>query len=212
MTLFTITQWIASASLLFSIAAFSGMWWRMQRRASGVDRSVPKDSVARGIRYAFTTGMASWAKESTRLHMIGYLRGVVFHLGIFVGLAVLLLSPWLDSISDSVRWGAAVLAFVGAVMGIIGAIQRITERNLRILSTPDDHLSVWLVSIVLLSASVAVVSSEWLPAFYVASSVLLVYAPASKIRHCIFVYFGRLFYGIHIGRRGIVRGLEEHHA
>jgi nitrate reductase gamma subunit len=184
----------------------------MQRRAFGVDRSVPKDSAARGIRYAFTTGMAPWAKESTRLHVIGYLRGVIFHLGIFAGLAVLLLSPWLESISNSVRWGAAGLAFVGAIMGIIGAIQRLTERNLRTLSTPDDHLSVWLVSIVLLTASVAVVAPNWLPVFYVASSVLLVYAPASKIRHCIFVYFGRLLYGIHIGRRGIVRGLEGHHA
>lgn len=212
MTLFTITQWIAVASFLFCAAAFLEMWRRMQRRSYAIDRSVPKDSAARGILYAFTTGMAPWAKESTRLHIIGYLRGVLFHLGIFAGLAVLLLSPWMGSISDSVRWSAAALTFVGAIMGIVGAIQRLTDRNLRTLSTPDDHFSVWLVSIVLLLASIAAVSSDWLPVFYGVSSVLLVYAPASKIRHCIFVYFSRLFYGIHIGRRGIVRGLEEHHA
>lgn len=212
MTLFTITQWIAFASLFFSVVVFLGMWRRMQQRPYAMDRSMPKDSAARGILYAFTTGMAPWAKESTRLHMIGYVRGVLFHLGIFAGLALLLLSPWMESIGNSVRWSAAALTFVGAIMGIVGAIQRLTDRNLRTLSTPDDHFSVWLVSSVLLVASIAAVSSDWLPVFYGVSSVLLVYAPASKIRHCLVVYFSRLFYGIHIGRRGIVRGLEEHHA
>lgn len=212
MTLLTITQWVVFAALLFSLVAFGAMGWQMRQRVYGIDRSVPKGSAARGIFYAFTTGMAPWAKESTRIHMIGYLRGVLFHVGIFVGLAVLLLSPWLESVSDSLRWGAAGLTLAGALMGIIGAFQRIAERNLRTLSTPDDHASVWLVSIVLFTASVALSSADWLPVFYASSSVLLIYAPASKIRHCIFVYFGRLLYGIHIGRRGIVRGLEEHHA
>ncbi len=212
MNLFTITQSIASASLLLSVLAFGGMWWRMQRRPYGVDRSVPKDSVGRGIRYAFTTGMAPWAKESTRIHLWGYLRGVVFHLGIFAALAALLLSPWIEAMSEAMRYASALIAALGGAMGIVGGVARVSDRTLRVLSTPDDHASVWLVSLVLLSAATAFVAPDWLPVFYILSTVLLLYAPASKIRHCIYVYFGRLFYGIHIGRRGIVRGLEEHHA
>jgi nitrate reductase gamma subunit len=212
MTLSSVTQAIAFAALIISVAAFGWMWRRMQRRPYGVDRSIPKDSAARGIRYAFTTGMAPWAKESTRIHLWGYLRGVVFHVGIFVALAALLLSPWLEAMSEAVRYAWALLAGLGAAMGIVGGVARVSDRTLRALSTPDDHASVWLVSLVLLSASAALVAPDWLPVFYILSTVLLLYAPASKIRHCIFVYFGRLFYGIHIGRRGIVRGLEEHHA
>ncbi len=209
MTILSLSQLIAFSALLVSVAAFTVMWRRMQRRPYGIDRSVPKGSTARGVLYAFTAGMAPWAKESTRLHLLGYLRGVVFHLGIFIALATLLVSPWLESFSNPVRWTAAGISGAGAVMGIVGGILRVSDRNLKALSTPDDHFSVWLMSLVLLSASAALVSMSWLPVFYLLSSVLLVYAPVSKIRHCVFVYFGRLFYGIHIGRRGIVRGLEN---
>lgn len=211
MTILSLSQSIALAAFFFSVATFAVMWRRMQQRPYNIDHSVPKDSPVRGILYAFAAGMAPWAKESTRLHLLGYLRGVMFHLGIFIALVTLLVSPWLESFSATARWTAAAITTVGAAMGILGGILRVSDRNLKVLSTPDDHLSVWLVSVVLLSASTALVSVRWLPVFYLLSAILLVYAPLSKIRHCIFVYYGRLFYGIHIGRRGIVRGLEKHH-
>lgn len=53
-----------------------------------------KGSPKRGVLYAFTFGMMPWAKESTRRHMLAYLRGVGFHAGIFAGLGALLVSPW----------------------------------------------------------------------------------------------------------------------
>ncbi len=88
---------------------------------------------------------------------------------------------------------------------------RLTERNLRTISTRDDHTSVWLVSLFLAATSVALVALDFVPLMWVAAAVMLLYAPLSKIRHCIFFYFGRLFYGLHIGRRGIVQGLEASH-
>ncbi len=211
MNIITLTQAFAFAALLFSVAAFAFRWRAIKQLPFGKDRSVPKDSAARGVLYAFTTGMAPWAKESTRLHLAAYLRGILFHVGIFAGLLTFLAAPWLETFNSSVRTTVALLTAFGGAMGVLGGILRIGERNLRHISTPDDHASVWIVSLFLLTASAALFSSEWLPVFFIVASLMLVYAPVSKIRHCIYFYFARLFYGLHIGRRGVVRGLEEHH-
>ncbi len=202
---------LALAALLFSVGAFATRWIQTQRLQFARDLSVPKDSVAHGILYAFTLGMAPWSKESTRLHMVAYLRGIAFHIGIFVGLAALLASPWFDAIPAVIRLMFALVTGLGAVMGVAGGIMRVAEHNLKAISTRDDHAAVWLVSLFLAAMTLALVSSAFLPAMYVVAAVMLVYAPISKIRHCIYFYFGRLFYGIHVGRRGIVRGLEAAH-
>lgn len=211
MTILMLTQIIAGATLLVCVGVFAVRWRQIKKLPFPPDRSVPKDSAARGVFYAFTIGMMPWAKESTRLHWIAYLRGAAFHLGIFAGILVLLLSPWLEALDESLRHAAAVLTAIGSLMGIAGGVARVVEKNLRALSTPDDHASVWIVSMFLLSCSVALLHPEWLPAFYATSSLMLLYAPVSKIRHCIYFFFARLFFGYHIGRRGIVRGLEESH-
>ncbi len=202
---------LALAALLFSVGAFASRWAQTQQLTFARDLSVPKDSAGRGILYAFTLGMAPWSKESTRIHMIAYLRGIAFHIGIFAGLAALLASPWFDAVPSVIRILFALVTGSGAVMGAAGGIMRIAEHNLKAISTPDDHAAVWLVSFFLVAMTLALVSSAFLPVMYVFAAVMLVYAPISKIRHCIYFYFGRLFYGMHIGRRGIVRGLEAAH-
>lgn len=210
MTLQVVTGVLALIALVFSVSVFASRWAQMQQLPLTKDKSVPKDTPLRGVLYAFTLGMAPWSKESTRLHLIAYLRGIAFHVGIFAGLAALLASPWFGAIPSIVRIVFAIVTGVGALMGIAGGIMRIVERNLKAISTPDDHAAVWLVSIFLVAMAAALVWVEFAPVMWVLSAAMLVYAPLGKIRHCIYFYFGRLFYGIHVGRRGIVRGLMAH--
>jgi hypothetical protein len=202
---------LALLALVFSIVMFGSRWTQMQRLPFTQDRSVPKDAAAHGILYAFTLGMMPWAKESTRLHRIAYLRGIAFHVGIFAGLAALLVSPWWGIVPSIVLGLFALVTGLGALMGIAGGMMRLAEHHLRAISTPDDHGAVWLVSLFLVATTLALFSPAFLPAMYLVAAVMLVYAPLGKIKHCIYFYFGRLFYGLHIGRRGIVRGLEASH-
>ncbi len=202
---------LALLALVYSVAVFASRWSQIQRLPFARDLSVPKDSAWHGVLYAFTLGMAPWSKESTRIHAVAYIRGILFHFGIFAGLAALLLSPWFDLIPTTIRLLLALLVGFGAIMGVAGGIMRLAEHNLRAISTKDDHAAVWLVSLFLAAMSLALFSSSFLPAMWVVAAVMLVYAPISKIRHCIYFYFGRLFYGLHVGRRGIVRGLEAAH-
>ncbi len=210
MSIQLLTGLLALAALVVSVSLFASRWAQMQRLPFGKDRSVPKDSASRGILYAFTLGMAPWSKESTRIHMIAYLRGIGFHVGIFAGLFALLASPWFEFVPSIIRILFAVITGFGAVMGIAGGIMRMVEHNLKAISTPDDHASVWLVTLFLVAMTVALVATTFVPVMYIVSAAMLLYAPISKIRHCIYFYFGRLFYGLHIGRRGVVSGLIEH--
>ncbi len=211
MDTYMLTGLISLAALVLCIAAFAWRWHNVQRLARPRDLSRPKGDAGRGILYAFTLGMAPWSKESTRRHWVAYLRGIAFHVGIFAGLAALLASPWLAVIPIWIRALFALATGFGAVMGVAGGVMRIAEHNLRAVSTPDDHTSVWLVSLFLAAMTVALIEPTLTPFMWLTAAVMLLYAPLSKIRHCLFFYMGRLFYGLHIGRRGIVKGLEAVH-
>jgi hypothetical protein len=211
MSIYMFTGLLALAALVFSVGAFGRRWAGLQRLPFPKDRSIPKDSALHGVLYAFTLGMAPWAKESTRRHWIAYLRGIAFHVGIFAGLAALLASPWFNLVDPIFRILFAIVTGFGAVFGAAGGIMRLVEHNLKAISTPDDHLSVWLVSLFLATMTAALLATGFVPVMWIVAAAMLVYAPLGKIRHCIYFYSGRLFYGLHIGRRGVVRGLEASH-
>jgi len=199
-----LTQLLALSGLGFAAIALALRWRGTQQRPFPRDLSPVKGSPWTGIVYAFTLGMAPWAKESTRRHMLSYLRGVAFHIGIFTGLAALVLSPWWARLPETVQWLLALVTGFGAVFGALGEIARWAERNLRLLSTPDDHFAVILVSLFLAMTSLALLSPAWLPWMYLTGAVMLIYVPLGKIRHCIYFFFSRRFFGLFIGRRAVI--------
>jgi len=197
-------QFLALCALAFFVLAFT---WRMRKfnqLARPSDRSRPKGSPQAGVLYAFTLGMAPWAKESTRRHAVAYLRGVGFHLGIFLCLAVLIASPWVPRLPQEIRFLLGVAASLGAVMGFTGFAMRFMERNLKALSTPDDYFAVLVVSLFLTAAALWLFGLIPVAVFYVISVAMLVYAPFSKIRHCFYYAYSRLFFGKFFGRRAIL--------
>ncbi len=204
MSLLLVTQILALLGLLFAVGAFALRWRAAQQRPFAPDRAPAKGSPQHGVLYAFTLGMAPWAKESTRRHMLAYLRGIGFHIGIFSGLTALLISPWWEVLPMPLRWLFAALTGLGALFGLIGEIMRRVEHHLRLLSTPDDHFSVLLVTVFLAATSAALLSDIWQPIMYLAGAVMFIYAPLGKIRHCIYFFFSRRFFGLLIGRRAVV--------
>lgn len=204
MTSLLITQVFALAALIFAVTAFVLRRSATLRRVSPLDRSLAKGDAQRGVLYAFTLGMAPWAKESTRRHPVAYLRGIAFHVGIFAALGALLVSPLWAAFPIFIIYFLAALSAFGALMGLAGEAMRWTEPNLRVLSTADDHASVWAVTIFMAATSGALISPLWLPIMYITAGAMLIYAPLSKIRHCIYFFFSRRFFGVFIGRRAVL--------
>lgn len=200
----TILQFLVAAALVFTLVAFG---WRLRifaRLSRPADRSLPRGSRSRGVLYAYTLGMAPWAKESTRIHMLAYLRGVAFHLGIFLGLGLLVASPWVHLLPGIGRYLLAAGAGLGTIFGLAGFVMRFVEHNLKSLSTPDDYFTVLVVSLFQAAATLWLLVPSTIPVFYGVSAILLVYAPFSKIRHCIYFVYSRLFFGKFFGGRAIL--------
>lgn len=203
------TKFLATTSILFFGAGLVYHYYKTKQLKSISDLSLPKGSHKAGIIYAFTIGMLPWVKESTRKHWIAYIRGVIFHIGIFTGIAVLILKLLKVEINTSLIKIFATIIGIGAIMGFAGIVLRITEKNLREISTFDDFVSVFLVSLFLTSITLALLEVKFELLMYLISFFTLIYAPLGKIKHCLYFFFSRFFFGIHIGHRGIVHKYTE---
>jgi len=199
-----IVQLLTVFGLFLGLLGMYLRWREVSQRPMPVDRSPKKGDPGRGVAYALTMGMLPWAKESTRLHTVAYLRGVGFHIRIFAALAVLFFSPFRNLLPPLIRtilvWG---LGF-GVLLGAAGGVMRIVEGNLRRVSTPDDHFSVWMVTVFMASVALSMWREVFIIPMYIISAIVFVYIPMGKIRHCIYFFFSRSFFGRFVGRRGVL--------
>lgn len=196
-------QLLALAGLIAGLFGIYIRYARTKRRTLPGDRSPIKGDIPRGIRYAFTAGMMPWAKESTRIHMIAYLRGIGFHVGIFAAIGAVIISPFWGSLPPILSRALTWVLTVGAILGAAGGTMRIVEHNLRALSLPDDHFAVWLTTLFIAAAGCAVINDAFMIPMYIVSAVTFVYVPLGKIRHCLYFFFSRSFFGKFFGRRAV---------
>ncbi len=202
--------WIFAGATAVTVAGLGRHLAVLLSRPYRPERAAAVASETGGVIYAFTAGMMPWAKESTRRHLLSYLRGIAFHAGIAAAFLALVLSPWQAFVPPVIRWVIVVLAAAGAVAGAGGLIARVTEERLRRLSTPDDFFSVALVSAFCAAAADAWLAPRVLPPFYLLGVVTLVYIPFGKIRHCFYFFFSRYFFGVGFGRRGVIGWGKAH--
>jgi hypothetical protein len=198
-----IAQLLALAGLIAGLFGIYLRYAETKRRALPADRSPIKGNVSHGIAYAFTTGMLPWAKESTRIHMIAYLRGIGFHIGIFTAIGAVIISPFWGYLPSLLSWTLFGVLTLGAFLGAAGGVMRIVEHDLRGLSLPDDHFAVWLTTLFITVTGLAVVSEAFLTPMYIFAAITFVYVPLGKIRHCLYFFFSRTFFGKFFGRRAV---------
>lgn len=215
MNLLLISQIIAVAGILIGLAGILLRLREILNRPFKQDLSRARGDVRRGILYAFTLGMAPWEKESTRRHWVAYIRGILFHVGVFAAIGILLASPWLfpqGQASNLPSWLLAGLALVtgaGALFGFAGIAMRLSGENERALSLPDDYFSVFLTSLFTALASLVLFVPAGLPAFLIVGGLLAAYIPMSKIRHCVYFFYSKFFFGKSFGQRGVIGHSES---
>jgi hypothetical protein len=204
MDIIAITRIIALVGLALGLLGIILRLKEIMNRPFKKDLARERGSAGRGILFAFTLGMAPWEKESTRIHWIAYLRGIFFHVGIFMAFGVLLASPWLDLLPDILIWLALAVTGFGALFGFAGIFMRLAGPNERALSLPDDYASVFLTSLFIALAFATLLWPSVLPAFYVVTGITGAYIPISKIRHCVYFFYSKFFFGTSFGRRGVI--------
>jgi hypothetical protein len=204
MDILVITRIIAIIGLALGLLGILLKLREIMNRPFKQDLARERGNVGRGILFAFTLGMAPWEKESTRMHWVAYLRGIFFHIGIFMAFGVLLVSPWLALIPQVLVWLALAITGLGAVFGFAGIYMRLAGPNERALSLPDDYFSVFLTSLFITLAFASLLWPAVLPAFYVVTGLMGAYIPLSKIRHCVYFFYSKFFFGMSFGRRGVI--------
>lgn len=204
MNILAITRIIAIAGLALGLFGIILKIKDIMNRPFKEDLARERGSVRRAVLFAFTLGMAPWEKESTRIHWIAYLRGIFFHLGIFIAIGILLVSPWLELLPVWLIWLALVVTGLGAIFGFAGIFMRLNGPNERMLSLPDDYFSVFLTSLFITLAFGTLLWTALLPAFYVVTGILGAYIPISKIRHCVYFFYSKFFFGKSFGYRGVI--------
>lgn len=204
MDILAITRIIAIVGLALGLLGIILKLKEIMNRPFKADLARERGSVGRAVLFAFTLGMAPWEKESTRIHWIAYLRGIFFHVGIFIAIGVLLVSPWLSLIPKWITWLAAAVTGFGAIFGFAGIFMRLSGPNERMLSLPDDYFSVFLTSLFITLAFATLLWPAVLPAFYIVTGILGVYLPFGKIRHCVYFFYSKFFFGISFGHRGVI--------
>jgi hypothetical protein len=198
-----IFQLLALAGLVAGLFGIYLRYTETKRRVLPTDKSPIKGNISHGIAYAFTQGMMPWAKESTRIHMIAYLRGIGFHVGIFTAIGAVIISPFWGSLPPLLFLVLFCILTISAVLGAAGGIMRIVEHNLRGLSLPDDHFAVWLTTLFIMVTGLAVINDSFVIPMYIVSAITFIYIPLGKIRHCLYFFFSRIFFGKFFGRRAV---------
>ena len=194
--------------LIFSmVVALAGIiFWVVQllSRLNVPDPSLSTKSKLLGITYAFTISMLPWKKESAKLHWVVYLRGILFHLGIFAGIILIFISIFTELTAPAYKLVFGIFLVAGALSGTGAIIWRLYDSKLRTLSKLDDYISPVLITIFLGIATffvAGVLDRMW---FYVVTSVVCLYLPWSKLRHCIYFFFSRVILGMLFSRRGFL--------
>jgi nitrate reductase gamma subunit len=208
-TLDMVTAGIAVLGAVIFVAGVIYNFISGQLKPYLAEKAPIKGSPAQGVLWAFSLGLAPWAKESARIHWVAYVRGVIVHLAVFVGAAYLIATPWLELMPAPLLVALAALFGIGAVLGLVGFWMRRADPGLRLLSTPDDYFSLALVTLFLALATASALNAGFLPAFWVISGITLAYAPFGKIKHFMYFFYERVFVGLFFGRRGTLEWKHE---
>jgi hypothetical protein len=201
----TVPALVLAAAFAVALGSFAGLRLRLGRRLRA-PFAPPRARASAGVRYAFTTAFLPWAKESARQHLASYLAGIVFHLGLFAGLARLALSLWPGAWPACLDAGFAVVLAAALVCGLGLLVKRHRDATLRAVSTPEDSAANLLVNVFLAAGCATALRPALLPGFQLVGAALLLYAPLGKLRHMLFLLTSRRYWGVYFGRRGIRPG------
>jgi len=187
--------------------------WFLRFKA-GKERQAPTGAAhttpRKGILYSWAIIAMPWAMESTRTKPLLYAQFVVFHLGVAAAIALSFVIPYGPGLlaTPGVETGLRVIIGAAFIVAILRIIRRTRNPYMRAISSPDDHFSLWLLTVwfafAFLSVSNSTAGGEWqLVTYFVLTAFFLVYVPFSKISHYLYYPFTRYYLGKSMGYRGV---------
>lgn len=212
----------AHYSLIFMAIVYSlRLRWILHFKA-GKERQAPTGTPGRtdarkGYIYSLLNIAMPWAMESTRRKPLMYISFVIFHLGVVAAILQTFTLPFATSLHTDPVIGMIFQGVIGAafLVGVARILRRAGSKYIRAISTPDDHFSLWILTIWFFFGALAATNPfektallgidgtlSMLLYFYM-TAFFLVYVPFSKISHYLYYPFTRYYFGKSMGRRGV---------
>lgn len=169
----------------------------------GVQAGKPGD----GVRHSYASAFMPWAMESSRKHLWRWLGFGLYHIGALVAIVNTFTYPFAPGfMTPTVKFLFAILIAPSVIVGLIKLYNRITDRKLRIVSTPDDYFSLISLELFLFFAVMALLTDGvgWRVWYFLITAFFLFYVPFSKISHYIYFFFAHYITGKRYGHRGIL--------
>ncbi|MDL2308662.1 hypothetical protein LJC53_03650 [Bacteroidales bacterium OttesenSCG-928-C03] len=207
----TVFQIIALSATGICIVAMLWHFVRMLKLGAPNDLSEKSGSIARGVVYANTQAMLPNQKESAYLHLPTYSMGIIFHIGIFAGLLVYILSffPFFNNWLSEIHWPGLVLGLcflISATCGLSLFVKRLIDKNLMSLSNADDFLSNGLTTLFQYATALSLlfpVNGMLDTLYYIVVALLFLYMPLGKLKHLLYYFAARYHLGFFYGRRNV---------
>jgi nitrate reductase gamma subunit len=185
-----------------------------RQAATGIGDTNPR----KGFIYSWANIGMPWAMESSRTQFFNYVQFAVFHLGVVSAILLSFVIPYGYGINLLPTVLATIFQIsIGAafLVGVIRIIRRMSNIYLRAISSPDDHFSLWLLTVWFGFAFFAVPNNlsggEFvLLVYFILTAFFLMYVPFSKISHYLYYPFTRYYLGKTLGHRGVYP--IKHHA
>ncbi len=181
--------------------------WQLSRLKMPWEAAPQKGSSTQGVLRSYGAIFLPWSMESSRKNVGRWLEFGIYHVGALVAIVNTFTYPFApDFMTWPVRLIFAILIAPSVLVGFFKLYQRITRKELRIISTPDDYFSLASMQLFLFFAVMALLTNApgWRMVYFLVTAFFLFYVPFSKISHYIYFFFARFLMGSRYGARGVI--------
>jgi nitrate reductase gamma subunit len=204
------------AALLVMVLVYTvRLFWLFNFKA-GRDRQKPGDNGRTDLSpalYSMANVAMPWAMESTRgSRGFGFwISFVLFHVGVVAGIGLAIFGSLFPEFFQNQMVAQVSMTILGVafLVGVGRILRRLGRPVMRLISTPDDHFSLFMITVWFLTGVFAqaymggyLTDPLYLIIFLAVTSFFLVYVPFSKISHYLYYPFIRYYIGKTLGHRG----------
>jgi len=166
----------------------------------------PKGNRNRGVLASYAATFLPWSFQATRRRPWLWIEFAVYHLGAASAIFVTIAHSFFPALlPDAARDPLSAIMALAATVGLVKLVRRISRKELRLISTPDDYFS--LIALEVFFASGAFVLLKETPlssmVFAIFTTLYLIYVPLSKVSHYVYYFLAALVTGARYGLRGV---------
>ena len=195
--------WLAIVSLSVCLLSCIYHAYRIISLGNPPEYARRAGNIGKAVRYSFTGAMSPKVKESAYLHMPTYFAGIIYHLGTFLAIFLFIASLFNIWSQGWFMWIEVAMLSAAGISGIAILIKRFSKHELRALSNPDDYISNILVTAFQFITVIAMVNPQYIPAYFIIVSLLMLYFPLGKLKHAVYFFAARYPLGLFYGWRGV---------